>query len=62
MLARLAHNQLEEKCDWTLSPELRCVDYASRHLDEPGAREAAIGILDALRRPDLSNPAGPDGA
>lgn len=44
LLARLASNQLEEKYDWTLSPELRCLDYASRHLDEAGAREAAKGL------------------
>ena len=49
LLARLAHNQLEEKYDWTLTPELRCIDYASRHLDEPGARDAASRILDSLR-------------
>jgi ATP-dependent Lhr-like helicase len=48
LLARLAHNQLEEKYDWTLSPDLRCIDYASRHFDEAGAREAASRILDSL--------------
>ena len=44
-LATLAANQIEEKYDWALSPELRPVDYASRHFDEPGAREAAKEIL-----------------
>ena len=44
-LATLAANQFEEKYDWALSPELRPVDYASRHFDEPGAREAAKEIL-----------------
>ena len=41
ILARLASNQLEEKYNWTLSPELRCLDYASRHLAEDDARETA---------------------
>ena len=44
-LARLAANQMEEKYDWALTPELRPVDYASRHFDEPGATEAATEIL-----------------
>ncbi len=57
LLARLAHNQLEEKYDWTLSSNLRCIDYASRHFDEIGAREAASRILDSLR--NAENEAGP---
>ena len=44
-LAALAANQIEEKYDWALTPELRSVDYASRHFDEPGARDAAREIL-----------------
>ena len=44
-LAALASNQIEEKYDWALTPELRSVDYASRHFDEPGARDAAREIL-----------------
>ena len=44
-LAALASNQIEEKYDWVLTPELRSVDYASRHFDEPGARDAAREIL-----------------
>lgn len=47
-LASLAHNQLEEKYDWTLTPELRALDYASRHLDEAGARAAAAELLRAM--------------
>lgn len=47
-LARLAHNQIEEKYDWALNPDLRCVNYASRHLDESGARKAALEILESL--------------
>ena len=49
-LASLAANQIEEKYDWALTPELRSVDYASRHFGEPGARHAAKEIL-ASRRP-----------
>ena len=49
-LARLAANQMEEKYDWALTPELRPVDYASLHFDEPGATEAATEIL--ASRPD----------
>ncbi len=44
-LAALAGNQIEEKYDWALTPELRSADYASRHFDEPGARDAAREIL-----------------
>ena len=44
-LAKLAANQIEEKYDWALTTDLRPVDYASRHFDEPGAREAAKEIL-----------------
>ena len=47
-LAALAANQIEEKYDWALTPELRSVDYASRHFDEPGARDAAREILASL--------------
>ncbi len=50
-LAALAVNQIEEKYDWALTPELRSVDYASRHFDEPGARDAVKEIL-AFRRAD----------
>jgi hypothetical protein len=44
-LAKLAQNQLEEKYDWALTAGLRCADYASRHLDESGARDTAGEIL-----------------
>ena len=44
-LAKLAANQIEEQYDWALTTDLRPVDYASRHFDEPGAREAAKEIL-----------------
>ena len=44
-LARMARNQLEEKYDWLLGPELRCIDYASRHFNEAGAEAAAQSIL-----------------
>ncbi|MCP4004304.1 MAG: DEAD/DEAH box helicase [bacterium] len=44
-LAATAANQIEEKYDWVLTPELRSVDYASRHFDEPGARDTARDIL-----------------
>ena len=47
-LAALATNQIEEKYDWALTPELRSVDYASRHFDEPGACDAAMEILASL--------------
>ena len=47
-LAALAANQIEEKYDWALTPELRSADYASRHFDEPGARDAAREILASL--------------
>ena len=47
-LARLAPNQLEEKYDWALNPDLRCINYASRHLDEDGAQKAAIEMLESL--------------
>lgn len=47
-LASLAPNQLEEKYDWALNPNLRCINYASRHLDEDGAQKAAIEILESL--------------
>ena len=46
-LAKLAQNQLEEKYDWALTPELRSADYASRHLDESGARDSARQILES---------------
>jgi ATP-dependent Lhr-like helicase len=48
-LARLAQNQIEEKYDWALTPDLRCLDYASRHFDEAGSRKAAGDILLSLR-------------
>ena len=53
-LARLAANQMEEKYDWALTPELRPVDYASRHFDEPGATEAATEILASRVAPQSS--------
>jgi len=59
LLARLAHNQLEEKYDWTLSPDLRCIDYASRHFDEAGARDAASQILDSLNSDEAGEGVGP---
>ena len=46
-LAELAVNQNEEKYDWALTAELRSVGYASRHFDEPGARDAAKEIMAA---------------
>lgn len=46
-LAGLVENKLEEKYDWALSPELLCADYASRHLDEEGAKIAAAQILES---------------
>lgn len=46
-LAQLAENQTEEKYDWTLNRELRCISYASRHLDEENARVTAIEALSA---------------
>ena len=52
-LAALAANQVEEKYDWALTPELRSADYASRHLDERGARGAAREILASLADTDL---------
>ena len=45
-----AANQIEEKYDWALTTDLRPLDYASRHFDEPGAHEAAKEIL--ASRPD----------
>ena len=51
-LAGLAANQIEEKYDWALTPELRSVDYASRHFDEPGAREVAREILSSRQGAD----------
>jgi ATP-dependent Lhr-like helicase len=48
-LASLAINQIEEKYDWLLTSELRCLDYASRHFDEAGSREAANQILLSLQ-------------
>ena len=47
-LAGLAANQVEEKYDWALTPELRSADYASRRLDGRGARDAAREILASL--------------
>ena len=52
-LAALAANQIEEKYDWALTPELRSVAYASRHFDEPGARDAAREILASLSSANL---------
>ena len=52
-LAALAANQIEEKYDWALTPELRSADYASRHLDERGARGAAREILASLPDTEL---------
>ena len=52
-LAKLVVNQIEEKYDWALTVELRSVGYASRHFDEPGARDAAKEILASHPRADL---------
>lgn len=48
-LAAYAENQIEEKYDWALTPDLRAADYCSRHLDEVGARAAAVQILETVR-------------
>ena len=53
MLAALASNQIEEKYDGVLTPELRSLDYASRHFDESGARSAAREILASLPNTNL---------
>jgi len=53
-LASLAHNQLEQKYDWALSSDLRALDYASRHLDEAGARDAARVLFRGADRAEES--------
>ena len=45
LLARHASNQIEEKYDWALDPELLRMNYASRRLDESGARRAAKDLI-----------------
>lgn len=49
LLAKLAQNRIEEKYDWALTSELLCENYASRHLDEAGARNAAADLLQGAR-------------
>jgi hypothetical protein len=38
---------IEEKYDWALNPDLRCINHASRHPDESGARETALELLES---------------
>ena len=49
-LAHFAGDRFEQKYDWTLTPQLRSMDYASRHLNETGAREAAFKLADAIQQ------------
>ena len=49
-LACLAGDRFENKYDWTLTPQLRSMDYASRHLNETGAREAASTLAGTIQQ------------